>query len=118
MSIKISGENGVVCRVPGSAFGYFGWPSVARMDDGTLAVAASGPRHAHICPWGKDSVAFSRDNGRTWDEPFPVSPSAPDVDHGYPSTVQLPDGTFLTAYYEAAEAGGKPCVKLSRWQEG
>ena len=69
MSIRISGENGVVCRVPGSPFGYFGWPSVARLDDGTLAVAASGPRCSHICPWGKDSVAFSRDDGKTWTAP-------------------------------------------------
>ena len=42
MSIRINGENGVVCRVPDSPFGYFGWPSIARMADGTLAVAASG----------------------------------------------------------------------------
>ena len=76
MSIRISGENGVVCRVPGSPFGYFGWPSVARLDDGTLAVAASGPRCSHICPWGKDSVAFSRDDGKTWTAPV-VAPDSP-----------------------------------------
>ena len=44
MSIRINGENGVVCRVPNSMFGYFGWPSIARMDNGTLAVAVSGRR--------------------------------------------------------------------------
>jgi len=75
MSIRIDGEHGVVCRIPGSAFGYFGWPSIARMDDGTLAVAASGMRHTHICPWGKDTVAFSHDDGKTWTEPVVVQDS-------------------------------------------
>ena len=69
MSVKINGEHGVVCRLPNSPFGYFGWPSVARMADGTLAVAASGPRNSHICPWGKDSIAYSRDDGRAWTAP-------------------------------------------------
>ncbi|MBR4443469.1 MAG: exo-alpha-sialidase [Clostridia bacterium] len=69
MSIRINGENGVVCRVPDSMFGYFGWPSIARMDDGTLAVAVSGLRNRHICPWGKDTISFSHDGGGTWTQP-------------------------------------------------
>ncbi len=75
MSIRIHGEDGVVCRIPNSAFGYFGWPSVARMEDGTLVAAASGPRQSHICPWGRDSLAFSRDDGKTWTEPVVVHDS-------------------------------------------
>ena len=75
LSIRIHREDGIVCRVPNSAFGYFGWPSIARMEDGTLAVAASGPRHTHICPWGKDSVTYSYDYGRTWTEPDIVQDS-------------------------------------------
>ncbi len=31
----------------------FGWPSVARTDDGTLMAVVSGPRAEHICPWGR-----------------------------------------------------------------
>ena len=53
MSIQISAEHGVVCRVPDSDFGYFGWPSVARLGDGTLVAGASGLRQSHVCPWGK-----------------------------------------------------------------
>ena len=75
MSIRINGENGVVCRVPNSLFGYFGWPSIARMDDGTLAVAVSGLRHRHICPWGKDVISFSHDDGKTWTPPVVVHDS-------------------------------------------
>ena len=70
MSRVIESERGVVCRVPDSDYGYFGWPSVALMPDGTLVAAASGLRRAHICPWGKDIVAFSHDEGRTWSKPF------------------------------------------------
>ena len=88
-------------------------PHLRCLDDGRLLLTLS----RRFRPWGQ-FASFSLDNGRTWDEPFPVSPESPDQDHGYPTTVQLPDGTFLTAYYEATEAGGKPCVKLSRWREG
>ena len=65
--------------------------------------------------WGQYAT-FSNDNGRTWCEPFPVAPPSPGADHGYPSTVQLSDQSFLTAYYEPTEADGKPCVKLSHWR--
>ena len=29
-------EHGNICHIPNERFGYFGWPSIARMDDGTL----------------------------------------------------------------------------------
>ena len=44
--------HGVICSMPKEKFGYFGWPSIARQDDGTLVVAASGFRNQHVCPWG------------------------------------------------------------------
>ena len=78
MSMKIEGENGIVCRVPNSDFGYFGWPSVVRMDDGTLIAGASGLRWSHICPWGKTVIAFSRDEGKTWGEPTVINDSLMD----------------------------------------
>jgi len=40
MTKRLDAEHGVVCRVPGERLGYFGWPTVARLDDGTLAVAS------------------------------------------------------------------------------
>ena len=59
-------EHGVVCRLPGERFGYFAWPTVARMDDGTLLVVSSGLRSEHVCPFGKTVLNVSRDDGRTW----------------------------------------------------
>ena len=62
-------EHGIVCRRPGERFGYFGWPTVARLDDGILIVASSGLRAHHICPFGKTVLNVSKDDGRTWSAP-------------------------------------------------
>lgn len=59
-------EHGVVCRVTGTRLSYFGWPSVTRLDDGSLVAASSGLRSQHICPWGKTVLHFSSDEGKTW----------------------------------------------------
>ena len=48
---------------------YFGWPTVARLKDGRLAVVASGFRYYHKCPFGKDIISFSPDEGKTWSLP-------------------------------------------------
>jgi sialidase-1 len=63
---RLEGEHGVVCRLPGERFGYFAWPTLARMDDGRLLVASSGLRVEHVCPFGKTVLHESRDDGRTW----------------------------------------------------
>jgi hypothetical protein len=47
-------------------------------------------------PRGVD-VRFSDDEGMTWSEPVRVLDFQ--GDGGYPSSVQLPDGQVLTAYY-------------------
>lgn len=57
---------------PDSVFGYFGWPSVARLSDGTLAAVCSGFRLRHICPFGKAVISYSRDDGKSWTRPAPV----------------------------------------------
>ena len=75
MSKKVEAEHGIVCRLPGERFGYFGWPSVARMDDGTLVVASSGLRTGHICPFGKTVLNFSKDDGHTWSPPQVINDS-------------------------------------------
>ena len=55
-----------------------------------------------LMPKGVD-VRFSDDGGTTWSDPF----RAVDFmgDGGYPSSVQLPDGQVLTAYYAQRIAG-------------
>lgn len=66
---KLRARHGVVVHLPHEKHGYFGWPSIARLDDGVLAVVSSGLRHWHICPWGKTVLNISRDDGETWSPP-------------------------------------------------
>lgn len=51
---------------------YFAWPTMARLKDGRIAVAASGFRLSHICPFGKVTLSFSKDNGKTYTPPCPI----------------------------------------------
>ncbi|MCX6018041.1 MAG: sialidase family protein [Chloroflexi bacterium] len=61
--------HGIVCHLPQSSRGYFGWPSVTQMDDGSLVVVSSGLREWHICPWGKTVMNISCDDGASWSQP-------------------------------------------------
>lgn len=54
-----------------SAHNYFGWPTVAKLSDGTLLAGASGFRIDHVCPFGKAVISYSRDEGKTWTAPMP-----------------------------------------------
>ena len=50
-------------------FGYFGWPSAARLQDGRIAVVSSGFRNNHTCPFGKVVISYSDDEGQTFTPP-------------------------------------------------
>ena len=70
---KVDAEHGVIASFPDDFSGYFGWPSVTRMDDGTLIVVASGLRNAHVCPFGRTILCKSYDEGRTWTSPTVIN---------------------------------------------
>lgn len=70
---------------------------------------------------------LSRDGGRTWSEPRvlvdlegstnPHSPSPTARDGGYPATVQLADGTLVTAYYsKGVPSHTRYHVGVLRWR--
>jgi len=71
----LNAEHTTICRLPADRLGYFGWPTVARLSDGTLMVASSGLRSEHICPWGKTVLNVSTDDGRTWSAPRVINDS-------------------------------------------
>lgn len=90
-------EHGVICRLPAEKFGYFGWPTVARMDDGTLVVASSGLRSEHICPFGKTVLNSSRDDGRTWSPPRVIRDSP--IDDRDAGIVSLGGDRLLVSWF-------------------
>lgn len=62
----------ITCSNNDSPFMYFAWPSVTRLQDGTLAMVTSGLRLEHICPFGKGVISYSKDEGKTWTRPAVV----------------------------------------------
>ena len=72
MMIHPIGEPKVIMHHPNNKHNYFGWPSVARLQNGKIAVAASGYRLSHICPFGKAVLSFSEDEGQSYTTPMPV----------------------------------------------
>ena len=95
----IDAQHGTVCRIPGERFGYFGWPSVARMRDGTLIVAGSGLRSGHVCPYGKEVILFSRDDGKTWSEPRVIQDSP--IDDRDAGVCAWGDGHVLVSWFRS-----------------
>lgn len=57
---------------PDSRHGYFAWPTAALLQDGKIAVGASGFRIEHVCPFGKGVLSYSFDGGETYTYPAPV----------------------------------------------
>jgi len=122
MPERIKAQHGTVCRLPGQHFSYFAWPSVARLDNGRLVVGSSGLRTEHACPFGKTVLHFSADEGETWSAPRVINDSplddrddGPDWDLGYPASVEMPDGSIFTVYYQKAAAHERCSVLWTRW---
>lgn len=59
----------IICESTNPLFPYFAWPSVARLSESTLGMAASGFRVKHVCPFGKGVLCYSHDEGATWSAP-------------------------------------------------
>ena len=72
MKITKIGDTKTVMSNPQSVHNYFGWPTVARLQNGKIAVAASGNRLSHVCPFGKAVISYSEDEGESYTFPAPV----------------------------------------------
>ncbi len=66
MKIKTIGNPEIIMHNPASMHNYFAWPSVARLKDGKIAIACSGLRLSHVCPFGKALMITSDDEGNTY----------------------------------------------------
>ncbi len=85
-------------------------PHVLRHASGVLVITYGYRKE----PFGQ-RVALSRDDGATWDHDWIVCDNGPDGDLGYPSTIELADGSLFTVYYQKAAAGEKCSLLWSKW---
>ncbi|MFM8414218.1 MAG: exo-alpha-sialidase [Planctomycetota bacterium] len=114
----LEAEHGVVCRLPDERFGYFGWPTVARMDDGRLLVVSSGLRAGHVCPFGKTVLHESKDDGRTWSESRVIQDSL--IDDRDAGVVNLGGESLLVSWFRSdtrryATQGWIPAAERETW---
>ena len=72
-TICANGYNGIINRRKDTFFGYQGWGSLARDEQGTLYAVASGFRVSHICPFGKTVMYISKNEGKTWSPPIVIN---------------------------------------------
>ena len=66
MKITLIGEPRIVMQNPDSHHNYFAWPTAARLQNGRIAVVASGFRMAHLCPFGRAVRCGSPGAQRAW----------------------------------------------------
>ena len=96
------------------SIGVWGLPShLLRLRDGRL-VMSYGHRRA---PLG-NQARVSSDHGKTWSEPMLISADGTSGDLGYPSTVQLDDGSLLTVWYEKLKDRTQAVLRQARWTLG
>ncbi len=91
--------------------GVWGHPShLRRLADGRLLMSYS---HGRL-PLG-EHVRVSDDCGKSWSEPINIGPNDGFGDFGYPSTVQLSDGSLVSVWYETPAPEENTIVKMARW---
>ncbi len=72
MKIEFIENPKIIMSNPHSRHGYFAWPTATLLQDGKIAVGASGFRIEHVCPFGKGVISYSFDSGETYTYPAPV----------------------------------------------
>jgi len=93
------------------AIGVWGLPShLLRLKDGRLLMT-----YGHRRPPLGNQARLSADHGKTWSEPIIVSGDGTDSDLGYPSTVQLDDGSLVTVWYEVVKQFPRAVLRQAHW---
>ena len=89
--------HGIVNRVQNSIFGYQGWPSIARDENGTIYVVSSSFRTQHICPFGKTAMYISKNNGKTFSPPIVINDTY--LDDRDAGILYLGNGRLLVTWF-------------------
>ncbi|MBN2853477.1 MAG: exo-alpha-sialidase, partial [Clostridia bacterium] len=97
--------------------------------DGSPAHLMRHSSGAIICTYGYRELDFlkekntgsgqraiiSYDDGKTWTKPYIISDHIDTYDIGYPSTVELFDGSLYTVYYQRESREHHPGLLYSKW---
>ncbi len=68
-----------------------------------------------LAPFGVKAM-FSFDDGKTWDTDHDIYVNGVNLDLGYPSSIELDDGSIMTVFY-AHKASGEPATILQqKWR--
>ena len=106
-----SADGGKTWTTPQS-IGVWGLPSsLLRLRDDRLLMSYGHRRK----PFG-NQARVSSDHGRTWSEPLTISGDGAGGDLGYPTTVQLGDGSLLTVWYEKMKESPKAVLRQAKWR--
>lgn len=96
------------------SIGVWGLPShLLRLRDDRLLMTYGHRRK----PFG-NQARLSTDHGKTWGEAMIVSGDGIGGDLGYPSTVELADGTLLSVWYEKMKDLDRAVLRQARWKLG
>ena len=89
-----------------------GAPShILKTNDGTL-IATYGYRDEPAAI----RAMISTDGAKTWEKDLDVYVNGISFDIGYPSTVELADGTFITVFYAHTEDNGPARIMQQHWK--
>jgi sialidase-1 len=103
-----SHDGGRTWTMPHS-IGLWGYPAfLLRTSDGRLITTVGHRRD----PLG-NQISLSEDNGQSWSPALPINTDS-QGDFGYPSTVELSPGRFLSLWYDK-QNGERTSLRLARW---
>lgn len=92
--------------------GVWGLPSfLLRLQSGRIVMSYGYRRK----PFG-NQARYSDDEGRTWSDPMTISNDGIGSDLGYPSTVELADGSLLTVWYERMVGNPHAVLRQANWR--
>jgi hypothetical protein len=90
----------------------WGLPShLVRLKDNRLLMTYGHRRQ----PLG-NQARLSTDHGRTWSDPIELSGDGITGDLGYPSTVELDNGTLVTVWYEVMKDSPRAVLRQAKWK--
>lgn len=106
-----STDGGKTWAVP-YPIGVWGLPShLLRLADDRLLMS-----YGHRRPPYGVQARVSEDQGQHWSEPILVAQDGIGGDLGYPSSVQLADGSLLTVWYELMKDNPRAVLRQARWK--